>query len=166
MAEEERSSGNSFKAILTRKIGGVPVWIYALIFVLLLAWWLKRRSDAASKDTGNLADVSKQTFPYANGMPYSNNLYVQGNTGGGDNTTLTWAAINGNHVDDLVTAINSQYPDLNLTRDKLMQLNPNAQFQLSNKYGWVDASNPVERDPSTTMWSVRFPGQQGTLRIR
>lgn len=61
-----------FKAILMRKIAGVPVLAYALIAILGLAWYLKRRQDA-NKNTSNDALTSTNTdvFPYAQPMNYS-----------------------------------------------------------------------------------------------
>lgn len=61
-----------FKAILVRRVAGVPVVVFAVVAVLVLAWYLKRRQAAnANTDNSALSSTNTDTFPYAQPMNYS-----------------------------------------------------------------------------------------------
>lgn len=150
MAEEESggNSGNKIKALLTRKVAGIPAYILLLIAVLILAWYLKRRAaaKAATPDTTGQNAAAGQTFPYASPMNYSSDVFVNNQAAppnggvpqtvpiGTDTNLATWLA-----------NINAQYPNIGLTEDKFRQLNPNIGIALSNVFGYLRADNPANR---------------------
>lgn len=80
-----KSSGfaGQMKTTLSKKVGGVPVWLIVVVGIGIVAYILKRRAAAAaaaaaaSPDTSSAAgNVAGQTFPYGQPMNYSSDLYV------------------------------------------------------------------------------------------
>lgn len=66
-----------FKAILQRKVGGIPVWVLFAIGILGLAFYLrKRQGEKGISDQASLADTANQTFPNAQAMPISFDTFV------------------------------------------------------------------------------------------
>lgn len=86
MADEPSSGGGesggtglaSFKAILTKKYGGIPVWAMGLVAIAVLAYILHKRaaSKPTEKKTDTSGDVTSQTFPYAQPMNYTSDVFV------------------------------------------------------------------------------------------
>ena len=94
MEEDEGGSGGSITSLLKRKFGPAPVWVYAVIGVLGLAWYLKRKGAATS--TGNTAAGSTAattdgagTFPTAYPMNYNSDIHLQTSQGTGNNNSGT-----------------------------------------------------------------------------
>lgn len=93
MADEESGGGfgGRLSSILTRKVAGVPVYVYGIVLVLLLAWYMKKRaassgdkpSDSAATDVGAFP-----TFPYASPMNYSSDVFVNNTIPPSQPTTL------------------------------------------------------------------------------
>jgi hypothetical protein len=58
---------DQLKAILTRKFGPAPVWVYALVAVLGLAWYLRSRkpavTDEAKSENESVLDQYALAYP-------------------------------------------------------------------------------------------------------
>lgn len=124
---------SGFKAILTKKVGVFPVWVLGLLGILIVAYILKRRaaSTAAVSPTAssNAGSLTSQTFPYANPMNYSNDVYVN-NPQTTPTTPTTTPSAPGNtvtvlpgwHVDQWLKDINNQ--GYNISYADLVAANP------------------------------------------
>jgi hypothetical protein len=80
---EHSGGGNSagkFKALLTKKFGPLPMWAYLLVLVLVAAYIIKKRQAAKAAATPAATDASAQnnaqTFPYAQQMPYTSDIFI------------------------------------------------------------------------------------------
>lgn len=71
---------DQIKTVLTKKLAGIPVWIIGALAVLGLAFYLKRKQAAsqAAQAAQNTASTAgpESTFPYANPMNYSSDVFV------------------------------------------------------------------------------------------
>lgn len=76
-----------FKAILTRKYGGIPVWVFALMGVLGLALYLKHRQASKPADTTGQNAAASQAFPGAYPMNYSSDVFINNQMPGGGTST-------------------------------------------------------------------------------
>lgn len=67
---------NALKAVLMRKLGPLPVWVYFIVGVLGVAFILKRRTDSQkTSDTGSDLPPGGP-FPDAQPMNYSSDIFV------------------------------------------------------------------------------------------
>lgn len=67
------------KALLLRKVGPAPVWVYCIVAVLGLAWYLRSRKKPAATEedtTGDTNGVLDQ-FALAYPMPYQGGVSVE-----------------------------------------------------------------------------------------
>lgn len=80
--EESHGGGGGFKSILTRKYSGVPVWVIAVVLIVIIGLYLRSRaaskqSVATTDGTGSLeALIRNSTFPFGQPMAYSSDIYV------------------------------------------------------------------------------------------
>lgn len=80
MEEESRRGG--IAGMLTRRVGPLPIWIYAVIGILGLAWYLRAKAAKNAKTQGAAVDASALaagatgTFPNAQPMNYSSDIFV------------------------------------------------------------------------------------------
>jgi hypothetical protein len=88
---EEGGGGGKFAALLTRKVGGVPAYVYMGVAVLGLAWYLRKRaaSKAATTDTTAQNASAGQTFPNAGPMPWSADVFINNQTPAAPTTPAT-----------------------------------------------------------------------------
>lgn len=66
-----------FIALLKRKYGPAPLWVYLLVGVAALAWYLRSRNkgkDAAEEDTKNDSVLDQYALAYP--MPYQGDVTV------------------------------------------------------------------------------------------
>ncbi len=172
MAAEDgdRGSSNSgLMALLRRKFGPAPLWVYMLIGVLLLAWVIRRQQQkaAASKTNPNASDVSKTSaaavfdqFALAYPMPVSVDNFINVKTEPANitvNNPPTYRTIHvaeGQNVDTIL----KQY---GITFDQLSALNGGLAWPRitnANKNGYISNSNPMQNnDPSNRLV---FPSAQ------
>lgn len=157
MAEQEGGGGSglsvsSFKAVLSRKVGGVPVWVIFAVGVLALVWWFRRKPAAKPDDTDTLMDTSSQTFPYANPMNYSSDVFVNINGPAQEDkgpdapaqTSPVRTTVKVYPGDSVVNTIKSlQQQGVPITWDKFLKLNP----QVVKNINW-------SKDPAHREWDA------------
>jgi nucleoid-associated protein YgaU len=73
---EKPPGGNKLRELLLRKFYGIPVIVYALIGIGLLAWYLHKRQQAQQQNPNAAMDNNVQVFPDAQPMNYSNDIFV------------------------------------------------------------------------------------------
>lgn len=178
MAEEE-TGGNTpgkIKAILTRKYFGVPVYIYGLAGILVLAWYLKKRAaeKKAAEGDNTLASTANQAFPYAAPMNYSSDVFInnqmpQTTPGSNPNVPQTVSVKEGTWLSSFLEKVNKTYPGLGLTEAKLRELNPQLNIVNANKFGYINAGNPSGRTgggPDVPVINVGVPNGTAQVRIQ
>jgi hypothetical protein len=174
VAEDGGGSGK-FKALLTKKIAGIPTYAYLVVGILLLAWYLKKRAaskktDTTATDTSGQNAAANQAFPNAGPMPWSADVFVN-NTGGTPAAATNVAPLavtvtEGTHVADWLQKMNAAYPGLGLTVERIKQLNPNVNIIAANSHGYLSATNPDrgEADPIIYGFNTGTPSAQ--IRIQ
>lgn len=142
-----------FKEILSRKIAGVPVAVIMLLGVLGLAYYLKKRQDAAAAtNPGASVAGAGQTFPNGNPMSYSTDVFInnQNPVGRGPRVVIIPAG-----TQNLYDWVARQHAiDPTFTWEKMMKLNPG----LAAKILWKDpgpggATEPGTNTPVYTPWT-------------
>ena len=166
--------GNRIKDMLTRKVGGIPVWVLFLGAILILAWYLRKRAAAKQESAGGnasnaLATTAGQTFPYAYPMNYSSDVFVNNQTPAtsGSAAPMTITVKEGTHLPDLLTQLSQMYPGLTITEDKIKELNPNLPILEANKYGYISSTNPANAPGGGPVIKVINTGTPSTtIRIQ
>lgn len=153
MAEEE--GGNKLQALLTKKVGGVPVYVYGAIAVLVAAWYLHRKaqSQPTNGNSSTAGDVTSQTWPYGSPLYQGSDVFVNNTlpTGGtapgtGTSTPTPGGANNnkrptvtvkpGDSVVNTILSLQSQ--GVPITYDQFVKLNPDALKNIN----WAKPNQP------------------------
>lgn len=142
------------KAILSRKVAGIPVAVYMLLGVLGLAYYLKKRQDAAAATANPSASVAGagQTFPNGNPMAFSSDVFINNQlpVGQGPRTAIIPGGTQ--NIYDWVARQHAIDPSFDWA--KMVKLNPS----LPAKLLWKDpgpggATEPGTNTPVYTPWT-------------
>lgn len=148
--DENNGGSNRFTKILTKKYVGIPMYVYLAIAVLLLAWYLKRRSAKTeeSKNAGSqVGDVTSQTYPSGWPMPWSADVFInqtipQGNTPVPQPEPVQQKTIHvlaGQSIVDTIMTLQATGHDI--TWNQLVDLNGDA---LTSNVSWGPPNPPGE----------------------
>lgn len=138
-------TGNAFTAILTRRFYGIPVYVFAVIGVLGLAWYFKRKAAKTPETkTDQLGDVTTQTFPQGGMMPWTADIFVNNTFPNGPTPTPNPEPVNqktikvlaGQSIVDTIMMLQAMGKDI--TWDKFIALNPD----VGSNIQWGPPSDP------------------------
>lgn len=167
MAEEQESEStgggglSGFKAILTKKVGGIPVWAIGLVGIAVIAYILKKRSDAkaasGATDSSAASSVAGQAFPYGQPMNYSSDVYINQPTAppatpgttpqipiaslpkNVAGTGVMVSALQGWNVNQWIKDLNAQ--GIPITYDELIADNPGLPSHLDSSHNFTSQGN-------------------------
>lgn len=109
--------------------------------------------------------VIRTAWAYAGKPPEGPDTMVTSGGGGGATTPMHVTVNEGMHVDPWIANVNAGNPGLNLSRSKLLELNPGLPIAQANKFGYITAANPANRAGGGPVVDVFNVGTTRQVRI-